>query len=69
MMVVTEGGRTLDSLERIPDICHFLYTGKILGENIYTEKRVNYDKLISRQNIVNHDLLGKANNRLCKTTH
>ena len=46
----------------IPDICHFLYTDKILWEKIYTEKRVNYDKRISRQNSVNRDLLGKADN-------
>ena len=46
----------------IPHICHFLYTDKILYEKIYTEKRVNYDKRILRQNSVNRDLLGKADN-------
>ena len=50
-------------IENIPDICHFFYTGKIFGEKIYTEKRVNYDKRISRQSSVNRDLLGKANNK------
>ena len=47
----------------IPDICHFLYTDKILWEKIYTEKRVNYNKRILRQNSVNRDLWGKANNK------
>ena len=50
-------------LHFIPDICRFLYTDKILGEKIYTEKRVNYNKRISRQNSVNRDLWGKANNK------
>ena len=27
--------------ERIPDICHFFYTGKISEKKIYTEKRVH----------------------------
>ena len=49
--------------ECIPDICHFFYTGKIFGEKIYTEKRVNYNKRISRQSSVNRDLLDKANNK------
>ena len=40
---------------------HFCYTGKIFGEKMYTEKRVNYDKQILRQHSVNHDLLGQAN--------
>ena len=47
----------------IPDICHFLYTDKILGDKIYTEKRVNYNNRILRQNSVNRDLWGKANNK------
>ena len=34
-----------------------------MGEKIYTEKRVNYNKRISRQNSVNRDLWGKANNK------
>jgi hypothetical protein len=43
----------------IPHICHFFYTGKIFGEKIYTEKRVNYDKLHSKLPIlrVNYDKL------------
>ena len=45
----------------IPDISHFVYTGKIFGERIYTKKLVNYNKWISRQNSVNRDLLGKVN--------
>ena len=59
-----------------PDICHFFCTGKIFGEKIYTEKRVNYDKRILQQNSVNRDLLDQANYKdqdytttVCKTTH
>ena len=40
----------------------FFHTGKNFGEQICTEKRVNYDKPILRQNSVNRDLLGQANN-------
>ena len=28
----------------IPDNCHFFTRTKFLGQKIYTEKRVNYDK-------------------------
>ena len=38
------------------------FTRADFWRKIYTEKRVNYDKWILRQSIVNHDLLGKAYN-------
>ena len=44
----------------IPDICHFFTQVKFLENRIYTEKRVNYDERISRQNSVNQDLLAQA---------
>ena len=43
----------------IPHICHFFTQAKFLENKIYTEKRVNYDKLHSKLPIlrVNHDKL------------
>ena len=38
------------------------FTRADFWRKIYTEKRVNYDKRILRQNSVNRDLLGKADN-------
>ena len=40
---------------------------KFSQKKIYTEKRVNYKKRISRQNSVNQDLLGQAMKKVCKT--
>ena len=40
----------------------FFTRAKVLENKICTEKRVNYDKPILRQNSVNRDLLGQANN-------
>ena len=37
--------------ETIPHICHFFTQAKILENKIYTEKRVNYDKLHSKLQI------------------
>ena len=42
---------------------------KFLENRIYTEKRVNYDERISRQNSVNQDLLGQATKKVCKPTY
>ena len=41
----------------------FFTQTRFLENKIYTEGRVNYDKQISRQNSVNRDLWGKANNK------
>ena len=46
--------------QTIPDICHFFTLAKFLENIIYTEKSVDYDERISRQNSVNQDLLGQA---------
>ena len=44
-------------------ICYLsFFTGTIFREKNYTENRVNYDKRISRQNRVNRDILGQADN-------
>jgi len=40
-----------------------------LENRIYTEKRVNYDERISRQNSINQDLLGQATKKVCKPTY
>ena len=44
---------------RVPHICHFFTQAKFLENKIYTEKRVNYDKLHSKLPIlrVNYDKL------------
>ena len=34
-----------------------------MENKIYTKERINYDKWILRQNHVNHDLLGQANDK------
>ena len=45
------------------------FTRAKFSENkIYTEKRVNYKKHISRQNRVNQDLLGKEKKKVCNPT-
>ena len=36
---------------------------RFLENKIYTKERINYDKWILRQNHVNHDLLGQANDK------
>ena len=43
----------------IPHICHFFTRAKFLENKIYTEKRVNYDKLYSKLPIlrINYDKL------------
>ena len=41
----------------------FFTQTRFLENKIYTEERVNYDKRISRQDSVNQDLLGQANNK------
>ena len=40
---------------------------KFSKNEIYTEKRVNNKKRISRQNSINQDLLGQAMKKVCKT--
>ena len=47
------------TLFNIPDICYFFTQAKFLENEVYTEKRVNYDKLRSKLPIlrVNYDKL------------
>ena len=46
-------------VQNIPYICHFFTQAKFLENKIYTEKRVNYDKLHSKLPIlrINYDIL------------
>ena len=46
-------------VQPIPHICHFFTQAKFLENEIYTEQRVNYDKLHSKLPIlrVNYDKL------------
>ena len=54
----------------IPHICHFFTQAKFLENKIYTEKRVNYDKLHSKLPIlrVNYDKLHSKLPIFCVTS-